>query len=67
LVADAVAIEPVSASNFPAIREINREFRKFGANGHLRYVAFGNDSGPFAGRFPNHWNREYFFAEHGIW
>jgi len=28
-VADAVAIEPVSASKFPAIREINREFLRF--------------------------------------
>jgi hypothetical protein len=29
LVADAVAVEPVSKSKFPANREINREFLKF--------------------------------------
>jgi hypothetical protein len=28
-VADAVVVEPVSASNFPASREINREFYQF--------------------------------------
>lgn len=30
MVADAVAVEPVSASEFPANREINREFGKWG-------------------------------------
>ena len=30
MVADAVAIEPVSTSEFPANREINREFFNFG-------------------------------------
>jgi len=31
-VADAVAIEPVSAFSFPANREINREFGDFAPN-----------------------------------
>ena len=30
MVADAVAVEPVSTPKFPANREINREFRGFG-------------------------------------
>ena len=30
LVADAVAVEPVSTAKFPANREINREFFNFG-------------------------------------
>src|SRR5262249_18332993 len=30
VVADAVVLEPVSASKFPANREINREFRRIG-------------------------------------
>ena len=62
MVADAVVIEPVSASNFPANREINREFRRFEANRHLRRVAFGNDSAPLEEKFPNPWNREYFLV-----
>jgi hypothetical protein len=32
VVADTVAIEPVSAAKFPVIRENNWEFRQFGAS-----------------------------------
>jgi hypothetical protein len=47
---------------FPANREFNREFRKFEANWHPWQLAFGNDLEPFAEKFPNHWNREYFLV-----
>ena len=33
MVADAVAVEPVSTPQFPANREINREFRKIMTSG----------------------------------
>ena len=32
MVADAVPVEPVSTTKFPANREKNREFRYYGAN-----------------------------------
>jgi len=35
VVADAVAVEPISAPLFPANREKNREFNKIGASGAL--------------------------------
>jgi hypothetical protein len=35
MAADAVAVEPVSASLFPANREENREFNKIGTSGVL--------------------------------
>ena len=35
MVADAVAVEPISAPLFPANREKNREFNKIGASGAL--------------------------------
>ena len=60
VVADAVAIEPVSASNFPANREINREFCAFGKLrlrisgtqyacqiNALRAISFANGTGNF--------------------
>ena len=60
MVADAVVIEPVSASNFPANREINREFCKLTPISSIMQVRFGNDLGDLRQKFPNHWNREYF-------
>jgi hypothetical protein len=47
VVADAVIVEPVSASKFPAIREKNREF--FDVRGHSAYqqACESNDFGAF--------------------
>ena len=36
MVADAVIVEPVSTPKFPANREKNREFLKFGPASHIR-------------------------------
>jgi hypothetical protein len=57
VVADAVAVEPVSASEFPANREKNREFRQFcpltaifasnsiGKFNHLQQNSLRNETG----------------------
>ena len=62
VVADAVAIEPVSASKFPGIREINREFLRFqklqgyfwlkttNNHSHLRAYSLCAKAGNFFGR-----------------
>ena len=47
VVADAVAIEPVSASQFPANREKNREICNSGAASPNRWHSSPNDFGAF--------------------
>src|SRR6186997_3048506 len=47
VVADAVAIEPVSASQFPANREKNREICNSGAASPNRWHSSPNDFGTF--------------------
>jgi hypothetical protein len=66
MVADAVAIEPVSASRFPANREKNREFFNLRATSEIRVAREPNDFGAFELNSLNkrtgnilEWNREF--------
>ena len=65
--AEGVGFEPVSTSEFPANREINREFRgipsacvKFERRHASKFMGF-------AAKFPTQQNRELFVTEQGIW
>jgi len=59
VVADAVAIEPVSASQFPANREKNREFSEFKAIARISVATKPMISG-LLGQTPVAANREIF-------
>ena len=65
MVADVVAIEPVSASKFPAIREINREFLRFPEAPRLFFSQNDQQSQSFTGIFPLHQYREFFRSHQG--
>ena len=60
MVADAVAVEPVSQVEFPANREINREFCQFCPDSQPALLGSRNDSAGLEWKFPTHSNREYF-------
>src|SRR6516162_2385315 len=58
VVADAVAVEPVSQVKFPANREINREFCQFSPDSQPALLSSRNDSAGLEWKFPTHSNRE---------
>src|SRR6188768_2026667 len=65
VVADAVVIEPVSASQFPANREKNREFCNFEAPSRIRRPASPMISGAFL-QIPYSAEQGNFAKEQGI-
>ena len=63
--ADAVAFEPVSALEFPANREKNREFHQIRALGAI--LKADTQIQRLAAKFPNQQNRELFRRNREFW
>jgi hypothetical protein len=63
---EAVTIEPVSASEFPANREINREYRDSGVTPQV-WLQFNQQLQRLEVKFPTQKNREFFEANREIY
>ena len=66
MVADAVAVKPVSATKFPANREKNREFFKFGLARCFEFAVRPMIQANYR-EFPYATEQGNYFSEQGIW